>query len=94
MQALNNRVAANLAPQQGQQSIQDIQSEFAGTQDAMKAAKDRQTLTKSMAQSMLDGIEGVSNEEVIAKILALQTNLQASYQATSILYQTSLVKYI
>lgn len=94
VQALNNRVAANLAPQQGQQSIQDIQSEFAGTQDAMKAAKDRQTLTKSMAQSMLDGIEGVSNEEVIAKILALQTNLQASYQTTSILYQTSLVKYI
>ncbi len=94
VQALNNRVAANLAPQQGQQSIQDIQSEFAGTQDAMKAAKDRQTLTKSMAQSMLDGIEGVSNEEVIAKILALQTNLQASYQTTSMLYQTSLVKYI
>lgn len=94
VQALNNRVAANLAPQQGQQSIQDIQSEFAGTQGAMKAAGDRQTLTKSMAQSMLDGIEGISNEEVIAKILALQTNLQASYQTTAMLYQTSLVKYL
>lgn len=94
VQALNDRVAASLAPQQGQQSIQDMQSEFAGTQDAMKAAKDRQTLTKSMTQSMLDGIEGVTNEEVIAKILALQTNLQASYQTTAMLYQTSLVKYI
>jgi flagellin-like hook-associated protein FlgL len=94
VQALNDRVASSLAPQQGQQSIQDMQSEFAGTQDAMKSATDRQTLTKSMTQSMLDGIEGISNEEVIAKILALQTNLQASYQTTAMLYQTSLVKYI
>jgi flagellin-like hook-associated protein FlgL len=94
MLALSSRVAANLAPQQGKQSIQNIQSEFAGTQDAMKAATDRQTLTKSMAQSMLDGIEGISNEEVIAKLLALQTNLQASYQTTSMMYQLSLVKYI
>ena len=47
-----------------------------------------------MMQTMLDGVEGISNEEVIAKILALQTNLQASYQVTSMLYQTSLVKYI
>jgi hypothetical protein len=47
-----------------------------------------------MTQTMLDGVEGVDNEEVIAKILALQTNLQASYQVTSMLYQTTLVKFI
>lgn len=94
VQALNERVAGSLAPQFGQQSIQDIQSEFAGAQGAMKAATDRQALTKTMTQTMLDSIEGVSNEEVIAKILALQTNLQASYQTTAILYQTSLLKYI
>ena len=94
VQALNDRTSANLAPQFGQQSIQDIQSEFAGAQGAMDAASDRQKLTTTMTQTMLDGVEGVSNEEVIAKILALQTNLQASYQVTSMLYQTSLVKYI
>jgi flagellar hook-associated protein 3 FlgL len=94
VQALNDRTAASLAPQFGQQSIQDIQSELAGAQGAMDAAKDRQTLTTTMTQTMLDGVEGVNNEEVIAKILALQTNLQASYQVTSMLYQTTLVKYI
>jgi hypothetical protein len=94
VQALNDRTAASLAPQFGQQSIQDIQSEFAGAQSAMKAASDRQTLTTTMTQTMLDGVEGISNPEVIAKILALQTNLQASYQVTSMLYQTSLVKFI
>jgi flagellin-like hook-associated protein FlgL len=94
VQALNERAAANLAPQFGQQSIQDIQSEWAGAQGAMDAASDRQTLTNTMTQTMLDGVEGVNNEEVIAKILALQTNLQASYQVTSMLYQTTLVKFI
>jgi flagellar hook-associated protein 3 FlgL len=94
VQALNERASANLAPQFGQQSIQDIQSEWAGAQGAMDAAKDRQTLTTTMTQTMLDGVEGVNNEEVIAKILALQTNLQASYQVTSMLYQTTLVKFI
>lgn len=94
VQALNQRAAANLAPQFGQQSIQDIQSEWAGAQSAMDAASDRQTLTTTMTQTMLDGVEGVNNEEVIAKILALQTNLQASYQVTSMLYQTTLVKFI
>ena len=94
VQALNERAAANLAPQFGQQSIQDIQSEMAGAQGAMDAASDRQTLTTTMTQTMLDDVEGVNNEEVIAKILALQTNLQASYQVTSMLYQTTLVKYI
>jgi flagellar hook-associated protein 3 FlgL len=94
VQALNDRTSASLAPQFGQQSIQDIQSEWAGAQGAMDAASDRQTLTTTMTQTMLDDVEGISNEEVIAKILALQTNLQASYQVTSMLYQTSLVKYI
>lgn len=94
VQALNERISSSLAPQTGQQSIQNIQSEFAGTQTAVKAASDRQALTTSMTQTMLDGIEGISEEEVIAKILALQTSLQASYQTTAMLYQTSLLKYI
>ena len=43
---------------------------------------------------MLDSIEGVSTEEIATKILALQTSLQASYQTTSMLFQTNLLKYI
>ena len=47
-----------------------------------------------MLQTMLDEIEGVSNDEIATKVLALQTSLQASYQTTSILYQTTLVNYL
>jgi flagellar hook-associated protein 3 FlgL len=92
--ALSQRIGANLAPQNGQQSIQDIQAEFAGAQTAIKASTDRQTQMKGMAQTMLDSIEGISTDEVATKILALQTALQASYQTTATLYQTNLLKYI
>ena len=92
--ALSQRISANLAQQAGQQSIQDIQAEFAGAQTAIKATTDRQTQLKSMAQTMLDSIEGVSTDEVATKILALQTTLQASYQTTAMLYQTTLSKYL
>ena len=92
--ALSQRVGANLAVQTGQQSLQDMQAEFAGAQTAIKASTDRQTQMKGMAQTMLDQIEGVSTDEVATKILALQTALQASYQTTATLYQTSLLKYL
>jgi flagellar hook-associated protein 3 FlgL len=92
--ALQERISTSLAPQTGQQSIQDMQAEFAGAQTAIKAATDRHTQLKGMAQTMLDAIEGINQDEVATKILALQTNLQASYQTTSMLYQTTLTKYL
>jgi len=92
--ALQQRISANLAPQTGQQSIQDMQAQFAGAQNAIKASTDRQTQLKGMAQTMLDQIEGINQDEVATKILALQTSLQASYQTTSMLYQTTLTKFL
>ncbi|MCA6124055.1 flagellar protein [Bradyrhizobium sp. WSM 1704] len=92
--ALAQRITANLAPQNGQQQIQDVQAEFAGAQTATKAATDRQTQLKGMAETMLDSVEGINPDEVATKILALQTSLQASYQTTSMLYQTTLLKYL
>lgn len=92
--ALQQRISANLAPQTGQQSIQDMQAEFAGVQASVKSASDRHTQLKGMAQTMLDSIEGINQDEVATKILALQTALQASYQTTSLLYQTTLTKFL
>jgi hypothetical protein len=92
--ALQQRISANLAPQAGQQSIQDMQAEFVGAQTAIKAATDRQTQLKGMAQTMLDSIEGINQDEVATKILALQTSLQASYQTTAMLYQMNLTKFL
>jgi flagellar hook-associated protein 3 FlgL len=43
---------------------------------------------------MLQSIEGVTDAEVTAKLLAVQNSLNASYQTTAMLYQTSLLKFL
>lgn len=92
--ALRTRVAGNLAGSNGQQSVTDIESDMASAQQAVKGASDRQTQTQTVLTSLLDNIEGVSQDEVASKILALQTSLQASLQATASLYKISLVNYL
>jgi CRISPR/Cas system CSM-associated protein Csm2 small subunit len=92
--ALNQRIAQNLAPVAGTQSIQDIQADFAGASVSIKATTDRQTQTKALSETLLDSIDGINEDEVATKILALQTALQASYQTTSKMYQMSLVQFL
>jgi hypothetical protein len=92
--ALSERTAANLTPQTGQQTISDIQTDFAAAQNAMKDAQARQTQTKSALQSLVDQTEGITQADVASQILALQNSLQASYQTTSMLAQLSLTKFL
>jgi flagellar hook-associated protein 3 FlgL len=92
--ALSQRVAQNLARQPGQQTIMDIQSDFATAQMSMKNAASRQTQAQGMLQGIVDQAENVSPDQVATEILALQTNLQASYQTTSMLSQLTLTKYL
>jgi hypothetical protein len=92
--ALSQRTATNLTPQAGQQTIQEIQSDFAASQTIMKNASARQAQTQTMLQTMVDNTETVSTQTVASEILALQTTLQASYQTTSMLSQLTLTKYL
>jgi hypothetical protein len=43
---------------------------------------------------MVDNTETVSTQQVATEILALQTQLQASYQTTSMISQLTLTKYL
>lgn len=91
--ALDQRLAVNLgAP--GTQSIADIETDLASAQTSLKAAKSRHQQANSTLNDFLQQIDGVSNEDVGAQLLTLQTRMQASMQITSMLYQTSLVNYI
>jgi hypothetical protein len=92
--ALSQSIAANLTPQTGQQSIADIQTDFANAQTEIQAATARQTQTQAMMQNMIDQTENVSTDQVASELLAVQNSLQASYQATSMLSQLSLVRYL
>jgi len=92
--ALSQRIATNLTPQAGQQTIQDIQTDFATAQGTMKDATARQTQAKTALQNLISGTEGIDQNQVASEILQLQTNLQASYQTTAMLSQLSLVKFL
>jgi flagellar hook-associated protein 3 FlgL len=92
--ALNERVTSALTPQAGQQTIANIQSDFANAQITMKDATARQSQSQLALQDLVGQTENVSSDQVASQILSLQTSLQASYQTTSMLSQLTLVKYL
>jgi flagellar hook-associated protein 3 FlgL len=92
--ALSSRTAANLTPQAGQQTISNIQTDFANAQNTMKDVSARQTQTQTALQNMISQTEGIDQNQVASELLALQTSLQASYQTTAMLSQLSLTKFL
>ena len=93
-EALQRRVATALSEPSGQQQISEIAGELAGVQTALKTSSDRHRQTTGTLEGMLNQVEGVTTEEVAAKILALQTSLQATLQTTALLLQTNILRYL
>jgi len=75
-------------------SIEILTMELAVAQIANNNATQRHTNYKAQLDNLLSDIETVSKEDVAMEILALQTRLQASYQATSMVSKLSLVNFI
>ena len=92
--ALNTRLTSNLSGSPGVQTVADIQTDLAGAQVSIKAAKDRHQAQTATLSDYLQQLQGVSNEDVGAQILTLQTRLQASMQVTAMMYNTSLVNFL
>jgi flagellin-like hook-associated protein FlgL len=91
---MTDRARSNLAFTGGVQKPEEISIEFGMAQSAMNSAKERHGATKLYLETALASVEDASPEEVAASIMALQTNLQASYQTTSILSKLSLTNYL
>ena len=92
--ALKQRVTVALDGAPGKQKVTDIQGDIAAVHSALDSAKDRHLQSKNMLEQLLQNVEGAPTEEVAAKILALQTNLQATLQTTAMLLRTNLLEYI
>jgi flagellar hook-associated protein 3 FlgL len=92
--ALNQRLNANLSDTSGSQSVTNIETQLASALSSATAAQSRHQQTSATLTDFLQQITGVSNEQVSAEILALQTRMQASMQTTAMLFQTSLVNYL
>lgn len=93
-QALGQRLLPALNGSAPGQTIADIQADLAGAQSSMQSMKSQHQQTTQTLTDMLQQITGVSNEEVGAKLITLQTKMQASMQTTAMLLQTSLVNYL
>jgi flagellar hook-associated protein 3 FlgL len=93
-QALTPRIVSGLSMENAAQTVESIRVEIAAANTGASSAKTRHTDSRSMLGGLLTDIEGVDDNEVAVQILALQTNLQASYQTTSMLSQLSLLKYL
>jgi flagellar hook-associated protein 3 FlgL len=93
-QALCQSVQQNLSGQSGTQSIDDIEANLASAQTSISNATALNTQTQNTLQDMLQGIEGVNQNQIGEDILTLQNNLSASMSVTARLAQLSLVNYL
>lgn len=93
-QALCQSVEDNLNGQSGTQSIDDIQAQIADAQTTVQNATTINTQTQNTLQDMLQGFEGVDQNQIGEQILTLQNNLSASMSVTARLAQLSLVNYL
>jgi flagellin-like hook-associated protein FlgL len=75
-------------------SIEMMAADLGNAQVNVASVSGRQDNYKAQLQGMIEDISSVPKEDVAMELLALQTRLQASYQATSLISQLSLVNYI
>jgi flagellin-like hook-associated protein FlgL len=75
-------------------SIEILTMELAVARITLNTATQRHTDYKAQLENLLSDVETVSKEEVAMEILALQTRLSASYQATAMVSQLSLVNFL
>ena len=75
-------------------SIEMLSVELGNAQANIASVGERQSGYQAQLGGLLEDIESVSKEEVAMEMLALQTRLQASYQATSLVASLSLVNYL
>jgi len=92
--AMAARVGEQLGFGGAVQKPAEIITELGTAQSALASAKERHQSTKDYLNTTLAGVENVTTEEVATQILSLQTQLQASYQVTSMLSKLSLTNYL
>lgn len=76
------------------ESIEIISSEIGATTSAFAIAGEANNAMRAFLEDVLDRLEGVSQEQVVAMMLAAQTRLESSYRTTALLSQLSLVNFL
>ena len=93
-QELLDRVRGDLSQVNGVQRVQDIQVEIAASASTLKLADDRHKTKLNFVDTIISEVEDANQEETAARLLAVQTKLQASYQTTAIVSRLNLTDYL
>ncbi len=93
-EALTLRTGQALGFPAGNQSPTDIAADLAVAARTLELTSNRHTVAKNLAETLISEREDANLDEVAVKILSLQTRLQASLQATSLISQLSLVNFL
>ena len=80
--------------QSGKSGTATLQASIGLGAGTVTTAKEQNQATRKTLSETLDGIEKASPEEAATALLSVQTQLQASYQITSMLSKLSLVNYL
>lgn len=92
--ALASRVRLNLVDVPGDQSIDQMQGEFAVQAAAIVKSEARLEISENTYTTFVQDIESVDRTEASARLLALETQLNVSYEATSMILSQSLLNYL
>ncbi len=92
--ALVTRAAADLSIKPGEQSVASLEALLGYKQGTLNSIGKKLESSISFSRSVLDEVEQIDAYEVGARMLQLQTHLQASYQTTSNLAKLSLVNFM
>lgn len=92
--ALSDRARTLLVSDTVQGGVPGIASDLGLAASTLSNTKSDNRASRAALETSLDGIDTVSAETVTAQLLQLQTQLQASYQVTSMLSKLNLVNYL
>lgn len=90
---LTSRVSTITAPS-GSETVEGVVTQLGLTASTLQETLDRNEQMQGIASGVLGDKMGIDEYEVGTKLTTLQTQLQASYQVTSMLSQLSLVNFL
>jgi len=91
---VSGRTRENLDDPSGGNLPRSIALEVGTASTLVEATKERHIATRAVFNDILAGTDGITQEEVAAKLLNIQTRLEASYSVTAMLRDLSLVNYL
>ncbi len=99
LSASNTTDAANVATatnelSTGLTALQDLQGNLALQQDQLNSRQTALQTSLSLANTTISNLESVDSSTAITQLNTLQTQLQSSYQAVSIIQSLSLATYL